>query len=202
MHPILSLRFTLPIFAFLALCACGNPPPLTSYLNRGGPESLLDVSSEVVNLSTNSANDRAQLADWVAKDQPTRAELNCQAGGKSCSEAEKILELSGVPIVTGHGNENSVTLIYERILARDCDQRYVDNRDNFYNSNHKSFGCATAANMVQQVTDKQEFVSPALSDDPSAVRAVNDIARAYRPRPVVNAYSVGDSQIATAKTSN
>jgi type IV pilus biogenesis protein CpaD/CtpE len=100
----------------------------------------------------------------------------------------------------GMSNDNSVTLVYERILARDCDQRYVDNPRNYYNTNHRAFGCATAANMVQQVTNKQEFISPNLSDDPSAVRAINDMNRAYVPRPIVDSYNVGDSAVAKSKS--
>lgn len=192
--------FTLLGASALALVACGLRPNDNAYLNRGGPESLIDVSSEVVTLSSASAKDRADLADWVAKDQPTRAELNCAPKSKACDDTRKVLELSGVPVMTGAGGVDAVTLIYERILARDCEQRYVDNPQNFYNTNHRAFGCATAANMVQQVTDKQEFISPALSDDPRATRAVTDYKRAYAPRDVVKPYSVEESLAAKSKT--
>jgi type IV pilus biogenesis protein CpaD/CtpE len=67
--------------------------------------------------------------------------------------------------------------------------------------NHPAFGCATAANMVQQVTDKQSFVSPSLLDDASAARAVNDVNRAYAPRPAVAPYSVDSSVVSKAKSS-
>jgi type IV pilus biogenesis protein CpaD/CtpE len=113
-----------------------------------------------------------------------------------------VLELHGVPTTVGQGGQRTVTLVYERILARDCTKAYVDNSENFYNTNHPSFGCSVAGNMVQQVTDKQEFVNPSLADDPSAVRAVNDMRRAYTPRDIVKPYSVDESLAGKAKTSN
>lgn len=192
-----SLRSMVLAASLAVLTACGQPPATSAYMNRGGPESLLDVSSEVVNLSTANKSDIADLAAWVEKDRPTRAQLNCSSGDRQCTEAQKVLDLNAIPTMDGAANDATVTLIYERILARDCNQRYVDNPHNYYNTNHPSFGCATAANIVQSVTNKQEFVSPNLSDDPSAARAINDIRRAYKPRPVVDAYDVKDSSIKT-----
>lgn len=196
-----SLR-SLIIASALALTACGPVPPDSAYLNRGGPESLLDVSSEVVTLGTASDHELDELAKWIERDHPTRAELNCAPGDKRCDEAEKILELEGVPIVTGNSVDRSVTLVYERILARDCDQRFKDNRANFYNTNHPAFGCSVAANIVQHVTNKQEFISPNLSDDPSAKRAVTDMHRAYTPREVVKPYAVGDGLVSKSGSGN
>ncbi len=186
----------------LALAGCGAPPSASSYFNRGGPESLIDVSSEVVNLNASSAREVKELATWIENDRPTRASLNCAITDKFCTEAKKILELHGVPVTAGQSAQQSITLVYERILARDCAKAYVDNPDNFYNTNHPSFGCSIASNMVQQVTDKQEFVNPSLADDPSAVRAVNDMRRAFTPRDIVKPYAVDESLAGKAKTSN
>jgi hypothetical protein len=193
MQPFISLRSVAIVTALIGLSACGKPPADSAFFNRGGPEALLDVSSEVVNLSVASSQDVKDLSAWLEKDRPTRAELNCAEGERRCLEAQKVLDLQGVPMVLGNANDASVTLVYERILARDCNQRYVDNPANYYNTYHPSFGCATSANMVQQVTDKQEFVAPNLSDDPSAVRGVNDMRRAYKPRPEVKPYTVDDA---------
>lgn len=194
------LSFTALILSGALLAACGPRPSDNAYLNRGGPESLIDVSSEVVTLSIASEKDRADLAAWIERDQPTRVELSCSNAGNACDETQKILELSGVPYNDVAAVANAVTLVYERILARDCSARYVDNPHNFYNTNHRAFGCAISANMVQQVTDKQEFISPVLADNPSAVRAVNDHKRAYAPRDIVKPYSVEESLAAKAKT--
>lgn len=190
-----SLRSVILAASVFVLSACGQPPANSAYINRGGPESLIDVSSEVVNLSAATTSDIIDLAAWVERDRPTRAQLNCDATNRHCTDAQKVLDLSGVPTVNGSGNDATVTLVYERILARDCSQRYVDNPHNYYNTNHPSFGCANAANIVQHVTNKQEFVSPNLSDDPSAARAINDMRRAYKPRPVIEPYSTKDSSL-------
>lgn len=188
------LRSVVLIAALVALAAC-NRPPESAFLDRGGPESLIDVSSEAVNLSTSSAQDLVDLSNWVAHDLPARAELNCDSTEKHCAEARKILELKNIPASQGIGNNRSVTLVYERIVARDCDPHYRDNANNYYNAHHPAFGCAVAANMVQSVTDKRAFVEPALSDDPYATRAVNDWARAYKPRADVKPYNAIDESL-------
>ena len=195
MHVTHSARSALLALSLIVVAACGKQPPDSAYLDRG-PEALLDVSSEVVNLSVANTGDRKDLSNWIDKDQPTRAELNCHGDTKGCKEAEKILDLHGVPVMRGNGADQTVTLIYQRILARDCNQRYVDNVPNYYNAYHPAFGCSVSANMVQEVTDRQEFISPNLSDDPAATRAVNDYQRAFTPRKVIDPYGVGDSTVA------
>ncbi len=200
MPSIFTARSALLAFSLVIVAACGKEPPDSAFLNRGGPEALLDVSSEVVNLSVATQPDRRDLSNWIEKDQPTRAELNCPQGSRTCTEAEKILDLHGVPVTPGNGADQTVTLIYQRILARDCNQRYVDNVPNHYNAYHADFGCSISANMVQEVTDKQEFISPNLADDPRATRAVNDYNRAYAPRPIVAPYGVGDSVVSKSKS--
>ena len=194
MQPIFPARSALLALGLILVAACGREPPQSAFLDRG-PEALLDVSSEVVNLSVASPRDRKDLSAWIDKDQPTRAELNCASGSASCIDAEKILDLHGVPVANGNGADQTVTLIYQRILARDCSSRYVDNVPNHYNAYHADFGCSTSANIVQEVTDKQEFISPNLSDDPSAVRGVDTIRNAYTPRKPIEPYGVGDSTV-------
>ncbi|MES2984380.1 MAG: hypothetical protein V4735_04235 [Pseudomonadota bacterium] len=196
----ISTLACLLVVTSLALSACSQKPRDSAYLNRGGPESLLDVSSEVVNLGTGTASELQDLSSWISKDQPTRAELRCSPGEKRCNEAQKLLQLHGVPFDLAASGESSVTLIYERILARDCNQRFVDNVTDDYNAPHPAFGCSISANMVQHVTNKQEFISPNLSDDPSAVRSVGDIRNANTPREIVAPYSVNEAQ--TAKAGN
>lgn len=191
---------SLLVITLAVLGACGQSPSDSAYLNRGGPESLLDVSSEVVNLSVASPSELKDLSAWIEKDQPTRAELNCQEGTKRCIEAHKVLDLYGVPTSNGAGDDQSVSLVYERILARDCSPKLEFEQPNYHNTNHAHFGCAVAANMVQSVTDKQSFVSPNLSDDPLATRAVNDMHRAYAPRDIVKPYSIDESVVAKGKT--
>lgn len=200
MRSMSGVRSLVAVSAVLVLAACGVRPPDSAYQTRGGPEALLDVSSEVVSLGTGSALDIKELEAWIARDQPSRAELNCTAADKYCRDAQRILEKASVPLAFGANAGPSVTLVYTRIVARDCNPRYVDNSLDFYNRNHPAFGCAISANMVQHVTNKQEFINPSLSDDPSAVRGVNDLKRAYAPRPVVAPYTLDDGLVEKART--
>lgn len=175
-------RFSYLLIGLLAVTACQPKPPASAYYNRGGPESLLDVSSEVVNLSVANPGDLQELSNWIKQDQPTRAELYCSDGDKRCTEARKVLDLHGVPTMVVPSGEYNVALVYERILARDCRQRFVDNSTNQWNTNHPSFGCSVAANVVQHVSNKQQFIAPNLTDVPRAVGAVQAYDRAMTPR--------------------
>lgn len=171
----------LALSLLVALTAC-NPPPSSAFMNRGGPESLLDVSSEVVNLSVAGRQEVTELGNWIANDQPTRAELFCNPMAANCKEAQRALQNKHVETNLTASPNNTVTLIYERILARDCNQRYIDNGFSLYNELPPAVGCSLAANMVQQVSDKREFVNPSLAEDPSAVGAVNTYRGAYAPK--------------------
>jgi type IV pilus biogenesis protein CpaD/CtpE len=192
MQLLTPLRSALVLSAMLVLSACGQPPASNAYYNRGAPESLLDVSSELVNLSTANSADVAELGEWIQKERPTRAELNCDSQLKSCKDAKRLLSLKRVPVVTNEVGSDTVTLVYERVVTRDCEQRFVDSHQNHYNVNHKAFGCSIASNMLQQISDKQQILNPRDLDKASAVRAVNDHHRAYTPRPVIAPYSAID----------
>lgn len=161
------------LFASLAsasLASC-NIIPSEAYYSRGNPESLLDQSSEIVNFDLNDYGSLDELLNWVNQDQPTRAELYCMDGDTTCLEAEQVLQQFGVASVFVASSENMVTLVYDRVLARECENRYVENGVNPYNLNHPTFGCTMASNMVQMVTDKRQFTSPALLGLPDAERA-------------------------------
>lgn len=184
--------------ALLALAAC-NRPSDSAYYSRGGPDSLLDVSNEVVNLSVAGPNELSQLSAWVEQDQPSRAELYCSAGEPRCNEARKVLELHGVPVMQVPSMDNSVALVYERILARDCNQRFHDVPSNNWNAPSPSFGCSISANIVQHVSDKQQFVNPNLSDAPSARGGVAAYERAYLPADT-SGTGVAESLVDAAKS--
>lgn len=181
------------LVALLALSACQPKPNASAYYNRGGPESLLDVSSEVVNLSVADNAALGELSNWIKTDQPTRAELYCFAGNPRCTEARKVLDLHGVPTMTVESGDFNVALVYERILARDCNQRFVDNSTNQWNTNHPSFGCSVSANVVQHVSDKQQFIAPNITDVPNSRGATQAYDRAMTPRAPGQAYGVEQS---------
>ncbi len=193
--------------AYSALClatlaGCGIAPNEDQFASRGRPESLLDHSTEVVTLGISSTAERRELTDWIARDKPSRAQLTCTATEKSCNEAKKILTARGVSIVPASNAtpKPEVTLVYERVTARDCDPRFVDTQANFYNVNSTNFGCSVAANIVQHVSDKKQFTAPNKLDPAPATRAVNDIGRAYAPRPIVDPYTVEQSAVSAASS--
>lgn len=168
------------VMASLVLAGCEPAPPNSAFYNYGGPEQLLDTSSEVVSLNIASAADMKSLSTWVSRDKPSRAELYCNKGETHCTEAQKLLDLHGVPSMTVPSTDNSVALVYERVVARDCDPRYLDSSLNKHWSSSPEQGCAVAANIVQHVSDKQQFVSPALMENPRATGPVTTYNSAYQ----------------------
>jgi hypothetical protein len=198
-HMIRSLA---AVATVLALAGCYGPPDDSAFYNRGGPEALLDVSQEVVNLSVAGPTELAQLSSWIEQDQPTRAELYCTAGDARCNSARNVMEAHGVPTMLVPSGDYTVALVYERILARDCNQRFADNHRNNWNAPHRAFGCSLSANIVQQVSDKQEFVNPNLTDTPRALGPVDAYDRAYAPKPaaIAPAGGVENSIIQNSKT--
>lgn len=168
------------MLSVLALVGCNAPQE--AYYKRGEPEALLDVSSEVVNLPVSTPAQVSELSSWVNRDQPTRAELYCRDSDESCQDAAEVLGLFAVPTLRVPSAQSTVTLVYERTLARDCNQRYIDNRDNPHNLNHPAFGCAMAANIVQHVSDKKQFVKPSLLGLRDGKKAAQDVER-YQALP-------------------
>lgn len=154
----------------LALAACSQIPK-EAYYSRGEPESLIDKTSEVVNLKIESPASVEEITNWINKDQPTRAELRCSEGDGLCGEVKSVLHQFGVPVKYTATMENNVELIYDRVQARECERRYIDNMINPYNLNHPTFGCTVSSNMVQMVTNKREFTDPKLMDYADATKA-------------------------------
>ena len=159
---ITSPRFLLISFAALSLTACAADIPPAAYANRGTPESLLDVSSEVVTVDLSTDESLGELTQWVEGDQPTRAEIRCAEGNMRCAQAEQTLALYNVQSERVASSGSEIDLVYERVIAHDCENRYIDNRINPYNLHHPAFGCSNASNMVQMVSDRQQFVNPSL----------------------------------------
>ena len=187
-----KLMGPLVLMALLAGCTV---PPNSAYLDRGHPQSLLDVSSEVVSLSIANKPDLDALSDWIAKDAPTRAQLFCNEATPNCKKARTLLEHADVGIEINPSPSNTVTLVYERILARDCSVRYVDGYQSQFNAYPPTFGCAVSANMVQQVSDKRDFINPNVSDDPSSRAGVAAYKSVYEPaqQQAPERYSVKES---------
>lgn len=164
----------------LLLSACSQVPA-SEYYNRGTPYSLLDSSSEVVNVALVSEDSVTEVVQWIDQDQPTQAELHCLEGDPICTRTLETLESYRVPVTFVSAADNNLTLIYDRVVARDCDNRFVDNSINPYNLNHRTFGCSIAVNMVQAVGNKSQFTNPALLDFRDGDKAVQDYNSYLRP---------------------
>ncbi len=165
------MKKIIALLPVLALVAC-NDIPRAAYFNHGDPESLLDASSEVVSVQLSSDFSVQEVVDWIDQDQPTRAELLCMEGDPLCKAAEDVMGVYGVDYKLVSSADNTVHLIYERVLARDCENRYIDNHINPYKMSHPTFGCSNASNMVRMVSDKRQFVSPPLLDYMDSERGV------------------------------
>lgn len=161
----------------LSLLAGCSEIPQEAYYNRGSPESLLDMSSEVVNISLADADGMDQLVGWLNQETPSRADLACTEGDRACRNAKGALKQFNVEFNQTAGNGASVRLYYDRVMARDCENRYIDNTINPYNLNHPTFGCSTAVNMVQMVSDRRQFVNPSLTDYGDAAKASQNYRR-------------------------
>jgi type IV pilus biogenesis protein CpaD/CtpE len=170
-----------PLLALLlALPACSEIPA-QAYFNRGNPENLIDGSSEVVTMKLSSTTALNELASMVAQDPPTRVELNCAANDGLCMEARQLFDQYAVPVDVNAGPQG-ITMIYERVVARDCENRYIDNSINPYNLHHPTFGCSISANMVQMVSDKRQFTNPNLMDYADGEKAYQ-VYRVYLRTP-------------------
>ncbi len=141
----------------------------------------MDVSSEVVSVEMVSEQSTQEIVNWIETDQPSRAEINCFEGDPLCAKAEETLQLYGLEYDITGSDRTEVLLVYERVITRDCENRYIDNSVNPYNLYHPTFGCSIAANMVQMVADKRQFVSPALLDYADAASMVNAYNRFINP---------------------
>ncbi|MBY0355885.1 MAG: hypothetical protein K2Q12_09200 [Rickettsiales bacterium] len=171
-----NLNLVVSFGALVALLSACSTIPTAAHFNHGAPESLLDVSSEVVSVDMVSEQSLDEVVNWIETDQPSRAELNCFEGDPLCDKAEQTLQLYGLEYQINPSEKTEVLLMYERVVTRDCEPRYIDNSVNPYNLYSPTLGCSVASNIVQMVTDKRQFVSPTLldySDAASTIRAYN-----------------------------
>lgn len=160
------------IFSVAAISACSTIPK-QAYYNRGQPESLLNVTSEETTVDLRQRNGLQQLTQLVNAKQPSNAQLTC-TNRMMCDRASEILDQYKVPYNKNNGSANTVTLTYKDIKARDCENRYIDNHINPYNLNHPTFGCSISINQVQMVSDKRQFVDPALLGSYDGEKAVQN----------------------------
>lgn len=165
--------FGLVAVSFLfALSACDIIPG-RAHFTRGQPESLLSVSTESVVVDLSQRNSAAQLVSWLGKSEPARAFVEC-SNAVYCGRAVQIIDDYNIPYEEVKGPSNSVTLVYENIVARDCENRFLTNHNNPYNLNHPTFGCSMAVNQAQMVRDKRQFVDPLVTGPYDGAKGAQD----------------------------
>ena len=172
---IKKLLYTSILTVSLFACSQTHNIPREAYFSRGTPESLLETSSEAINIKISSDASVQELINLINKDQPSKAELKCVNGESLCEKTKKVLSQFGVKVQYVSQSSNVASIIYQRTLAKDCDQRYIDNPINDANLNHPTYGCATAANLVQMITDKNQITSPKLLGKSDAEKSLQTI---------------------------
>lgn len=159
------------LLVILSVGACNNIPK-EAYNSRGGPESLLDITTERVDVALNSQGAIAEINEWIEQDKPSRAEVLCLDSSKLCKKAKKLLNKADVPVEHDSVASNKVVLVYERVAVRDCDSSFMTNHINPYNFNHPTYGCSIGLNMVQMISDKTQITDPVLLGLPDAAPAI------------------------------
>lgn len=156
------MKYWMSIIATLMLVsACSDVPP-HAYADRGAPESLLSKSQERVNVSLVNESGIAELQQWLERHQPTNAVLSCAPSSLRCAQARDLLEQYGVDLrmVVSRTGQDVAHLNYTHVVARDCENSYIDNPRNPYHVHAPAFGCSLAANMVQQISDRKQLTDP------------------------------------------
>ncbi len=155
--------------------------PDSAYRNPGDPERLLDKTTELLTLSVETREDITDLQQIIRRDKPTRAELSCDESSKICQQIFQLLSAQSIPTDSSAASTNKVTLVYDRMTARDCNSRFVDNTRNGDNLNHPALGCSVVANTIQMIGDKRQLSNPSLMDLPDASKAVQQHRRYSQP---------------------
>lgn len=168
------------VICLLSISACTEPYNDVA-VDSGNPERLIDKSAETVTFGLRARNSVAKLSDMVKQDRPSSVELRCSLSSPRCTQAKEVFERSGVQVNLSDEQNNSVVLSYNRVMVRDCDQRYVDNMGGDRSINHPAFGCSIAGNMVQMVSDKSQFTNPSLTDLPDAEKAAQSYGEYSKP---------------------
>lgn len=183
----------------LALGACTNPMPPEAYQIQSDPEKLITMASDIVTIDLSGKSYSERLSDTLELNPPTSAVLNCNPSESACKKAKRILSKHKIETESADSG-NSVTLLYARLAVRECENRYIDNSHNPYNLQYSSYGCATASNMSQMVTDKRQFTNPELLDfhDGEKAAAVYDN---YLNPPATTSSSAQSGSVAGSITS-
>lgn len=141
--------------SLFALTACSATPGNLSV----SPEHLLNDASELVSFSITNDGSIHHIATWVKDDMPNHAKLSCPSSSHFCQEVIQILNANHITHEEIFENEDKVTLVYDRITARNCPP------------NH--FGCSVSVNAIQMTPNLNQFVRPGLLSPQDAATAVD-----------------------------
>lgn len=130
------------------------------------PENLLSSNVEDVSFTISGSESVDSMFEWIIDDKPNSALLSCASGDSLCIGAERVLSDLSVPyrMDVVPGEESSVSLVYNRLLTRDCSN---------------GLGCAMSTNMIGAITNQSDFTNPALSDYHDAQKAVENYNNYY-----------------------
>ncbi len=129
------------------------------------PESLVNATAEKISFPISDSASVITIEDWIiAGDAPTSVEISCADGNPSCVSLKTFLTNHHIAYQdSAAGESSSVSLTYNRLIARTC--------------NPNSFGCSTSLNSISMVTNRDQFIKPALSDFPDAASAVKAVRK-------------------------
>ncbi len=174
----------------LLISACSEIPP-QAYYNAGDPEIQLDYKNEKISLPITDSRSVKELRSMLSKERPTYAEFACFARSPVCRDAERALKDAGVEI-RNSASGSGVSLIYKKVVARDCDQSFLTNHVNPYNLNHQAYGCSIRGNMLQMVSDREQFTNPKMMGNSSgekAVQAMDNYRKVPKSQDFIQSYS-------------
>ena len=176
----------------IGLTSCTEVPH-KAFSNPGDPQNLLEVTTEELTVDLAQRNSFQNLSMLIDRKDPSNATVYC-SNPFICNRASEVLDQYNVPYDIVRGGGNKVTLEVSNIVARDCDNRFISNHTNPYNLNHPSFGCSTAVNEVQMVSDKRQIVDPLLLGKYDGEKATQNYDKYLQPvQPTLEAERVGSN---------
>ncbi len=196
------MRFPRSLYLLLSLAACQSTTT-ADYANPGDAERQLVYNTQTTAIELTNRDSLDRLRETLAMDTPSGAQLTCVDQDPLCPAAQSALLKAHIPLEvkapseseqdtdkTTEKAESTVMLTYKRLAVRGCENRYIDNSINSANIAQASLGCSIRSNMVQMVTDKQQFVNPALLDYSDGEKAAQNYQTYINP-PAASSTSNG-----------
>lgn len=183
------------------LASCVQTPP-DGYANAGDPERQIMMNTHITTIMLSDRESVVRLKETLKIDPPLRAQLFCPETSTMCIDARKALIHSTIPLeISNTPPENSeeigasnVALIYESLATRPCDNKYRDNSLNSNNIAMPQLGCSMRSNTANMVSDKQQFVNPALLDYFDGDRAAKNYQNYVNPPAQATPNAQSDTQ--------